>query len=40
MSTNVLTQEILPLNGIPDTGSGLDDRYWQAGLATIDNLDD
>lgn len=40
MSTNVLTQEILPLNGIPDTGSGLDGRYWQAGVATIDNLDD
>jgi len=33
-------QEILPLTGAPDTGSGLDGRYWQAGIKSIDNLDD
>ncbi len=40
ISINGMTQEILPLAGAPETGSGLDGRYWQAGVATIDNLDD
>jgi hypothetical protein len=31
---------ILPLNGIPAEGSGLDGRYWQAGVKAIDNLED
>ena len=25
---------------MPDVGSGLDGRYWQAGIKSIDNLDD
>jgi hypothetical protein len=33
-------QEILSLNGVPDAGTGLDGRYWQAGIKSIDNLDD
>ena len=40
LSTTGFTQEILPLEGAPETGSGLDGRYWQAGIKTIDNLDD
>ena len=35
-----MPREILPLNGVPDSGSGLDGRYWQAGVKTLDNLDD
>jgi hypothetical protein len=31
---------ILPLDGVPDAGSGLDGRYWQAGVKSIDNLQD
>ncbi len=38
--TTLHAQEILPLNGVPDSGSGLDGRYWQAGVKTLDNLDD
>ncbi|MBT5063161.1 MAG: hypothetical protein HN758_07505 [Verrucomicrobia bacterium] len=40
LSATGFTQEILPLEGAPETGSGLDGRYWQAGIKTIDNLDD
>ena len=40
ISLNSFSQEILPLAGAPETGSGLDGRYWQAGISTIDNLDD
>ena len=37
---NVKAKEIVSLNGVPDVGSGLDGRYWQAGIKSIDNLDD
>jgi hypothetical protein len=31
---------VMSLAGVPDTGSGLDGRYWQAGVKSIDNLQD
>ena len=39
-SHKIKAQEIVSLSGVPDVGSGLDGRYWQAGIKSIDNLDD